>query len=438
MRSDLAKVLHHVANRPMIQHVLAAAAPLRPARTVVVIAPGMDDVAAAVAPATTRSRPNSSAPRMRWRPRARRWRISPGDVLILYGDAPLVTTATLAALLAERRRAPAAAAAVLGMRPESPGAYGRLVLDRDGALAAIVEAADCTPEQRALTLCNSGLMAVDGAPSLRPSRRHRPGQRQGRALPHRSRRRGAAAGPGICRAIEAPADELMGVNSRADLAAAEAAMQAPPQGAGDGGGRHHGRARDGVPQRRHAASAATASSVPSSCSDRGSRWARGSRSPPSATSPAPASATTPRSAPSPGCGPVAELEAEVHLGNFVEVKNSRLERGVKANHLTYIGDSRSAPGPMSVPARSPAITTASTSSAPRSARGVFVGIERVAGGAGRGRRRRLHRRRQRRYRRRAGRFHGHRARAAGGEAGPGVAWREERRRPRRKPERGKN
>ena len=110
MRSALPKVLHPIANRPMIEHVLAALAPLAPARTVVVVAPGMD----AVRRPSRRRRLRDPARAARHRRCGRARRESAledfaGDVLVLYGDTPLVTTATLETLLAERRRAPAAA-----------------------------------------------------------------------------------------------------------------------------------------------------------------------------------------------------------------------------------------------------------------------------------------------------------------------------------------
>src|SRR5690348_12410901 len=128
MKSTLPKVLHRIANRPMIQHVLAAVAPLAPARTIVVIAPGMEQVAAAVAPAETavQLKPRGTGHAvMSARPALDGFA---GDVLVLNGDAPLVMTATLQALVAERRRAPEAAAVVVGMRPADTSPYGRLVM----------------------------------------------------------------------------------------------------------------------------------------------------------------------------------------------------------------------------------------------------------------------------------------------------------------------
>ncbi len=338
MRSSLPKVMHAIANRPMIGHVLAALAPLAPARTLVVVAPGMDEVARAVAPAETvvQAEQRGTAHAVA----AARDALNgfAGDVLVLCGDAPLVTTATLAALLAERRRAPAAAAVVLGMRPADPGAYGRLVTGPDGALAAIVEAAECTPEQRAITLCNSGHDGGRWSAPLRAARPGRMGQRQGRALSDRHHRRGAPGQGLACRYVEAPADELVGVNSRAELAAAEAAMQRRLRAA------HMAAGVTFTAPETVFLSADTALGrdcvvgpfVVFGPQVIGRR--RASISPPSATSPRRAVGDRAIIGPFARLRPGAELGSEVHIGNFVEVKNSRLDVGVKANHLAYIGD----------------------------------------------------------------------------------------------------
>jgi bifunctional UDP-N-acetylglucosamine pyrophosphorylase/glucosamine-1-phosphate N-acetyltransferase len=337
MRSSLPKVLHQIANRPMIRHVLDAVAPLAPARTIVVLAPGMDDVAAAVAPAVTVvQREQLGTAHAVAAARADLAGFA-GDVLVLYGDVPLVTTATLKALLAERRRVPEAAAVVLGLRLAEPGAYGRLVVDPDGTLGAIVEAADATPAQRAITLCNSGLMALDGKRLFALldgiGKDNAKGEHYLTDLVAAARAQGL-----VCRAIEAPADELMGVNSRADLAAAEAAMQrrlraqameagvtlVAPETVFFSADTRIG--RDSVvgpfvvfgPE----VEVGEAVAIPAFCHIVGARIGDHASIGPFAR-----------------LRPGAELGAEVHLGNFVEVKNSQLEAGVKANHLAYIGDS---------------------------------------------------------------------------------------------------
>jgi bifunctional UDP-N-acetylglucosamine pyrophosphorylase / glucosamine-1-phosphate N-acetyltransferase len=337
MQSDLPKVLHQVANRPMIEHVLAALGPLALARTIVVLAPGMDEVARRVAPAEAviqheqRGTAHAVA--------AARERLSgfAGDVIVLYGDAPLVATPTLAALVAERRRAPGAAAVVVGMRPRDPGAYGRLVTGPGGALEAIVEAADCTPEQRAIGLCNSGLMAVDGKHLF--ALLDGIGADNAKGEHYLTDLIAVARGKGLaCRFIESPADELIGVNSRADLAAAEDAMQR---------------------RLRHAAMAAGVTLVAPetvylSADTRIGRdtvvgpfvvFGPGVTIGKGVAIPAFCHVSEARVGDRASIGPFArlrpgaDLAADVHIGNFVEVKNSRLEAGVKANHLAYIGDS---------------------------------------------------------------------------------------------------
>src|SRR5258708_6106367 len=160
MKSDLPKVLHRLAGRTMIRRVLDSVAPLAPARTIVVLAPGMDAVAqecAGAAIAIQAMPRGTGAGALAARPALEDLLAENrlDDVLVLFGDTPLLTSATFAALLAERRLAPAAAVVALGMRPAEPGAYGRLVCGQDGMLEAIVEAKDATAEQRAIGLCNS-------------------------------------------------------------------------------------------------------------------------------------------------------------------------------------------------------------------------------------------------------------------------------------------
>src|SRR5438477_4127866 len=224
MKSTRPKVLHEIAHRPMLRHVLDAVAPLRPGRTLVVIGRDMPALAAAAAPAETavQSPPLGTGHAVKVALAA--LGDVAGDVLVLVGDAALITPAALASLIAERRRAPEATVAVLGMRPAEPGAYGRLVVAADGSLEAIVEARDATPEQRAISLCNSGVIALEGrhASDLvgaieNQNTRHEYYLTDVVAI---ARKRGL-----LCRTIEAPAEETVGVNSRAELAVAEATMQ---------------------------------------------------------------------------------------------------------------------------------------------------------------------------------------------------------------------
>jgi bifunctional UDP-N-acetylglucosamine pyrophosphorylase/glucosamine-1-phosphate N-acetyltransferase len=336
MRSALPKVLHAIANRPMIAHVLAAAAPLAPARAVVVVAPGMDDVASAVAPAATVIQDEQRGTAHAVLAARKSLAGFAGDVLVLNGDGPLVTTATLEAIIAERRRAPRAAVAVLGMRPADPGPYGRLVARADGTLEKIVEAADASAAERAIGLCNSGLMAIDGKEIFALidgiGADNAKGEHYLTDIIAAARAKGL-----VCRTIERPADELLGVNSRAELAAAEGAMQR----------RLRARLMD------EGVTFVAPETVFLSADTRIGRdtvvgpfvvFGPGVTVGESVQIPAFCHMVEARVGDRASIGPFArlrpgaELGAEVHLGNFVEVKNSRLGRGAKANHLAYIGD----------------------------------------------------------------------------------------------------
>ncbi|HEX7970546.1 MAG TPA: bifunctional UDP-N-acetylglucosamine diphosphorylase/glucosamine-1-phosphate N-acetyltransferase GlmU [Stellaceae bacterium] len=336
MKSALPKIMHRIANRPMIAHVLAAVAPLVPARTIVVMAPGAEAVAQAVAPAemVVQVKPRGTGHAVA----AARPALDgfTGDVLVLNGDAPLVTTATLEALLAERRRAPEAAVVVAGMRPADTSPYGRLVM-AGGMLEAIVESGDCTAEQRGIGLCNAGLWAIDGRHLFvlleGVGTDNAKGEYYLTDIVKIARARGL-----VCRAIEAPADETVGVNSRAELAAAEALMQrrlraramadgvtlVAPETVFFSADTRIGRDSVVGPFVVFGPDVTIGEGVeiPAFCHMVGAKIGDRASIGPFAR-----------------LRPGADLGDEVHIGNFVEVKNSRLDTGVKANHLTYLGDS---------------------------------------------------------------------------------------------------
>jgi bifunctional UDP-N-acetylglucosamine pyrophosphorylase / glucosamine-1-phosphate N-acetyltransferase len=341
MKSAMPKVMHPIAGQPMIAHLLQALQPLTPAATVVVVGPQMNDVGRTVAPAETvvQDPPLGTGDAVRAALRALQGRLSPegeiGEALVLFGDTPLLRTETLAALLAERRRT-SAAILVSGMRPADPSPYGRLVLGPDGGLQRVVEAADATPEERAIALVNGGIMAIDAhhAGDLVDAldRDNAKGEFYLSDIVRIARRKGLG-----CGAIELPPEELIGVNTRAELAEAEALMQRR--------------------LRRAAMDAGVTLVAPETvflCAD--TRLGRDVVIEPNVTfGPGVAVAEGVRirsfchlEGASVGAGatvgpfarlrPGAVLEEEVHIGNFVEVKAARLGAGVKASHLTYIGD----------------------------------------------------------------------------------------------------
>jgi bifunctional UDP-N-acetylglucosamine pyrophosphorylase/glucosamine-1-phosphate N-acetyltransferase len=340
--SGFSKVLHEIAGRPMIRHVIEALRPLDPAETVVVLGPGMEAVARAVAPAKTavQSPPRGTGDAVRAAKPVLASRLKKGDiadVVVLFGDAPMLRPEAIEALLAERRRASAAAIVAAGMRPADPSPYGRFVLDPDGGLARIVEARDATPAEREIGLCNGGIMAIDS--------RHlfdlvdQIGNDNAKREFYLTDIVGIARAQGLpCRVAELPAEEVGGVNTRAELAAAEAVLQhrlrhrameegatlVAPETVFLSADTKLGRDVIVEPNVVFGPGVSVADNVRirSFCHLEGATIAAGAIVGPFAR-----------------LRPGAVLETEVHVGNFVEVKETRLGAGAKANHLSYLGDS---------------------------------------------------------------------------------------------------
>ena len=225
MKSDLHKVLHPIAGRPMLLHLAASVAALDPARTVVVTGAGREQVEAAVSPlgiATALQAEQLGTGHAVAQAEAALAGFE-GDVLILYGDVPLVSTATMQAMLDRLNAEDAPVAVVLGFRPTDAGAYGRIIAE-DGVIAKMVEFKDATPAERAVDLCNSGLMAVRSADLFALLARVGNDNAAGEYyLPDIVML--AAADGRRSAVIETGATEVAGVNSRGELAGVEAAWQ---------------------------------------------------------------------------------------------------------------------------------------------------------------------------------------------------------------------
>src|SRR5271169_385073 len=165
MQSAIPKVMHPVAGRPMIAHLLEALRPLAPAATVAVIGPQMEAVARLVEPAQTvvQDPPLGTGDAVRAGLAGLYGRLAPkgeiDNVLVLYGDTPLLRSETMVRLLQEQKQRQVAIL-LAGMRPPDPGPYGRLVAAQDGRILRIVEAADADPEERGIGLCWGGLMLI--------------------------------------------------------------------------------------------------------------------------------------------------------------------------------------------------------------------------------------------------------------------------------------
>ena len=341
MKSAIPKVVHPVAGRPMIAHLLVALTPLRPAATVVVIGPRMEAVARLVEPAQSvvQDPPLGTGDAVRAGLACLQGRLAPKgeieDLLVLFGDTPLLTSETLADFMAERRRV-SAAVLVAAMRPTDPGAYGRLVLSTDGTLDRIVETVDATPEERAIGLVNGGIMVIaarhagDLVDAL--DRDNAKGEFYLTDVVALARRRGLA-----CRVIELPVEELAGINTRADLAAAEALMQNRLRQRAMAGG-----ATLVAPETVFlSADTRLGRDVvvePNVVFGPGVTVEEGARICSFSYFEGASIGARARVGPFARLRPGATLADEVHVGNFVEIKEAWLGAGAKANHLAYIGD----------------------------------------------------------------------------------------------------
>jgi len=342
LKSAHPKVLHEIAGQSMIHHVIDALRPFDPAVTIVVIGRDMDSVAQAVAPvpSVVQSPPRGTGDAVRAASPELADRLAQGgisDVVVLFGDTPLLRAETIAELLDTRRRAPQAAVAVAGMRPADPAPYGRLVLGDDGALLRIVEARDASVEERAIGLCNGGIMALDSRHAF--DLVDRIGNDNAKREFYLTDIVAIARAQGLsCRVAELPAAELLGVNTRAELAAAEGLMQE----------RLRRRAMEAgatliAPETVFLASDTELGRdvviEPNVVFGPGVRIADNVRIRSFSHLEGADIASGAIVGPFARLRPGAVLEADVHVGNFVEVKASRLGAGVKASHLSYLGDS---------------------------------------------------------------------------------------------------
>ncbi len=342
MKSALPKVMHPLGGRPMLAHLLETVTALQVAETVVVRGPDMAQVAALAAPRPsveqTERLGTGHAVSVALPAVQQAFGGDPDTVLVLYGDTPLLTEETLVRLLAARQTAADPAVVVLGFRPADPGAYGRLLLDDGGHLDRIVEFKDATEAQRAVPLCNSGVMALDGwlLPDLlaRINNNNAKGEYYLTDVVALARAAGRA-----CAVVEGSPEELLGINSRQELAQAEAALQQ----------RLRARAMTaGVTLVAPETVFLSADTVlaPDVVVEPHVVFGAGVQVDSHATIRAFSHLEGVHVATGATVGPYARLRPgtvvgpRARVGNFVEVKKATLEEGAKVNHLTYIGDAR--------------------------------------------------------------------------------------------------
>jgi len=337
MRSARPKVLHEVAGLSLLGHVLDTAAALAPERIAVVVGHGAEAVADAARSAVAGVSICVQAEQKGTGHAVLSARAAladhAGDLLVLYGDTPLLTPGTLARLAGER--ALGADLAVLGFRAVDPTGYGRLI-EEDGRLARIVEEKDASEAERAVSACNSGVMVGDCATMLRLLGRCGTDNAQGEV--YLTDVVGLAVEDGLeTRAVFCPEGETLGVNTRAQLAAVEAQMQRRLRAEAMAGG-------------------ATLASPETVHFSRDTRLGRDVTVEPNGVfgpGVTGADGATVRAfchiertviGPGASVGPFARLRAgtevgaDAHVGNFVEMKATAFGEGAKAGHLSYLGD----------------------------------------------------------------------------------------------------
>ena len=217
LASGRAKVLHEAGGRPLIDHVLAALAPLSPDRVVVVAGHRREQVEAHLgggARIVVQDPPRGTGDAVALALRALP---GEGDVLVLSGDVPLIRAQTLERLVAERRRTGAAAALVTAELPDG-GAYGRIVRDGAGDVAAIVEARDAGASQRAIREVNAGTYAFDVVDLAGVIGKVKAENAQGEYYLTDAVRLLVQRGRKVIALTLSDPDEMAGVNSRGDLA----------------------------------------------------------------------------------------------------------------------------------------------------------------------------------------------------------------------------
>jgi bifunctional UDP-N-acetylglucosamine pyrophosphorylase / glucosamine-1-phosphate N-acetyltransferase len=335
MKSALPKVLHPLAGWPMVRHVLENVSRLKPARIVGVVSPGAKDVGAAFAPHPTVVQRQALGTGHAAKAALGALKGHRGPVLVVYADAPLLTTATLQRLIDECRKAKAAVG-VLGFVAHDPTPYGRLITN-GGMLDKIVESRDADEAEKAVDFCNSGVMCLDGAliASLLGAIRNNNVKKEFYLTDAAAIAR--AAGHAAI-AVEGDEAEFQGINSRAELAVAEKAMQqrlraaALEAGVGMADPDTVWLAADTKfaadvtigPNVRFGTgvSVGAGTEIKAFCDIEGVRIGRDAIIGPFAR-----------------IRPGSDVADRVHIGNFVELKATRMGRGAKANHLAYLGDS---------------------------------------------------------------------------------------------------
>ncbi len=338
MKSKLHKVLHPIGGRPMVQHLLDSVSGLSPVRSNIVVGAGRDQLEAALTGVNfALQEPQLGTGHAVMAAKGTFDGFS-GDILILYGDVPLISKETLQNMLDARRSKTAPAAVVLGFTPNDPAHYGRLEISEDGTLSRIVEFKDATDAQRAIGLCNSGVMCVDSAKLFQfldqLSDDNAAKEYYLTDLVEIANRAGESVA-----VVEASDGEVIGVNSRAELAAAENIFQTTMRDKAMAGGAtlidpasvyfsYDTNIGSDVVIEPHVffgvgVEVGDNVTVKAFSHFEGTKLSSGATAGPYAR-----------------LRPGTNIGAGAKVGNFVEIKKSTIEAGAKISHLSYIGDAR--------------------------------------------------------------------------------------------------
>lgn len=335
MKSDLPKVLHKIAGRPMVCHLLATVDALNAEKAVVVVGPGMDLVAGAVAPHSVAVQHKQQGTGDAVKAAREELQGFKGSVLVLYGDTPLVKKETLEEMA--RLRENGAAVVVLGFEPADPGRYGRLIV-KDGVLEKIVEFKDASEQEKAVRLCNSGVMCLDGEKLFgwldRLKNNNAAGEYYLTDVVALARADGCSAV-----VVTGTEEEMAGANSRADLAMIEGIVQkrlrekflaqgvtmTDPDTVYFSYDTVLGKDITIEPSVIFEPGCVVEDNVEIKgfCHFEGTHIRSGAKVGPFAR-----------------LRPGADIGNGCHIGDFVEIKNAVIENGAKVNHLSYIGDAR--------------------------------------------------------------------------------------------------
>ncbi len=338
LNSDLHKVLHPIAGRPIIEHLLASVEALNPARTIVIVGDEREQVEAQVA---DRAECVVQEPQLGTGHAVAQAKQAlagfEGDVLMLLGDAPFIKPDTMQNMLKRLRQNDAPAVVVLGFEPDDPLQYGRVITHSDDTIEKMVEFKDANEAERACRLCNSGVMAARAEDLFELLERVNNDNAQGEYyLPDIVN---VAVSDGRnCAAVRTDLpDEVAGINSRSELAAAEAQWQAAKRKEVMDAGATL-RAPDTVFFSWDTQIERDVTIDPNVVFGPGVSIAQGAHIKAFSHIEGAKIGITAQVGPYARLRPGAVLEEGAFIGNFVEMKNAVLGEGAKASHLTYLGD----------------------------------------------------------------------------------------------------